>query len=263
MIGRKGLVGLSLLCALAFCAFGAASASASGGTTAYTCDPEAQELDFEDEHCDNNVGSGGEFGHTVIPPNEETTITGTNNLTASNFSSWLLKGVIGGTNVEITCETVHAHADIENVPGPPMQVVGEGTLEAENCMLMQPSAQTANCKVTVAPTTSNAATVNGEMKMNFTPTGAHFTEITIADETGHTCSKALKGTFPVEGSAFATGKSTGTSPSWSGATLHFTTADTAGTLIFAGHAAELEGTLTFRMDPEGGPEGNPIVFTTE
>jgi hypothetical protein len=174
-----------------------------------------------------------------------------------------LKGTIGGTSVEITCETIHVHGSLENVVGPPMAVTGEGTLNASNCMLMVPATQTSNCTVTVGSTTSTSEAVNGEMKMLVAPTGATFTTITIADATEKTCPKALKGGFTVEGSANATGLSTTELPSWSGATLHFTTADTKATLIFAGHPAELEGALTFKMAPIEGEEENPIVGTTE
>jgi hypothetical protein len=255
-------LGLALLCALAFCAFGAASASASG-TTAFTCVQGGNE-DFEDPHCDNNVGTGnGEYGHVEIAAEEETTVTGTNNLTGSETSSLSLKGNIGGTVVEFRCETVHVHGALTNVAGPPMKVIGEGTLNVSNCMLLVPATQTNNCRVSIAPATGTSETTG--MENILLPMGGStaFTSVTISDETGHTCSKALKGTFNVEGSAKVTGLSTGETPTWSGATLHFTTADTAGTLEFAGHSAELEGTLTFKMAPSEGVEENPIVFTTE
>jgi hypothetical protein len=266
MIGRKGLVGLSLLCALAFCAFGAfgASSASAAGTTAFTCVEEGGEEDFEDEHCDEEVAPGtGEYGHVDIT--SETSIVATNSLTLENKSSWLLNGTIGGTAVEITCGTVNATGTLKNAVNGngEMVVEGSGELSTTNCMLMQPAAQTNNCTVTVQNTKSIAGTK--EMKMVFSPepgAGGVFTKITIVDGPG-TCPKALKGTFTVEGSAAATGLGSGATPSYSGATMHFTDADTTSTLVFAGHPAGLTGTLTFRMAPVEGVEQNPITLTTE
>jgi hypothetical protein len=70
MSGRKAIVGLSLLCALVFCAFGAATASAAGGSTAFTCVKGAASADFEDEHCDKGKVGGG-FGHVEIAPGSD------------------------------------------------------------------------------------------------------------------------------------------------------------------------------------------------
>jgi hypothetical protein len=262
MFQSKGLLGLSLLCALAFCAFGAANASAAG-TTAFTCVPFGGEEDFEDPHCDNNVGAGnGEYGHVEIASGSPTTVTGTNNKTGSETSSLKMKGNIGGTVVEFMCENVHVHGTLTNNAGPPMKVTGTGSLTASECMLMVPAAQTSNCTVTVAVAGGESETVG--MENVLIPMGEpSFTEVTVADAPGKSCAKALKGTFPVGGSAKVTGLGTGATPTFSGATLHFTTADTASTLTFAGHPAELEGTLTFKMAPAEGVEENPIVFTTE
>jgi hypothetical protein len=79
MIGRRAVVGLSLLSALLFCAFAAQSASAalktSTNTTGFTCVKGVTEKgDFKDEHCDEtNVGKGA-FKHELIPLNTTTEV---------------------------------------------------------------------------------------------------------------------------------------------------------------------------------------------
>jgi hypothetical protein len=59
MTGRRAIIGLSLICALAFAAFGAANASALG-TTQFTCKPGTG-AGFSEAHCTSAVPSGASF----------------------------------------------------------------------------------------------------------------------------------------------------------------------------------------------------------
>src|SRR5689334_16146452 len=77
-MARRSAVGLSLICALVFCALSAQSASAAEGknTTAFECVKGGGAKDFSDAHCDNNVGAGkGEYGHVVLTLNEKVSIS--------------------------------------------------------------------------------------------------------------------------------------------------------------------------------------------
>ena len=63
MNGRRAIVGLCLLCAMAFNAIAAQSASAAKGTTMFTCSASAPTKSFGTAHC-NTAGSG--FGHVEV-----------------------------------------------------------------------------------------------------------------------------------------------------------------------------------------------------
>ena len=63
MNGRRAIVGLCLLCAMAFSAFAAQSAMAAKGTTLFTC-VEGGTKDFANADC--NVQPGTKFGHVEV-----------------------------------------------------------------------------------------------------------------------------------------------------------------------------------------------------
>lgn len=247
MIGPRATVGLLVLCcALVLSAFGAAGASASG-TTAFTCDPSAAEGKFSDAHCENSSGSS--FGHTRITG--ATKIIATNNTTGSESPSWTLKGVIGGTAIQIECPVVSAEGELANSGGAgTMKVTGSGTFSLSGCLLKKPEAEEKRCTVAVENLTATFET--SAMNVKFVPkTGTAFTKVTIG---GVECAAGLKGTFPLEGSALATDN---------GGTANFSGAATKETLTLAGSAAELEGGLTFKMAAEGAKPQNAIVLVTE
>jgi len=253
MIGRRAVVGLSLICALVLCAFAAPGASAAG-TTAFTC-VEKKEGDFSDAHCDDKVEPGkGTFGHVEIKAGEKTEFEGTNAKTSgktNDAAPAMLTGVSGGVAVTIECKKVASTGTIENKEGPPMSVAGTKIVaEYSECTVQKP----AKCKVKEPIKTNeltSATEINAtEMFVKFTPpAGKPFVEITLE---GAEC--AIKGTFPVEGSAAGTGASN----SGEGATLVFTEPMTATTLKFGGQAATFSATETIKM--KGG--GNPIDATT-
>ena len=77
MTGRRSVIGLSLLFALLFGALAAQSASATPGTTAFTCSTAAAAKSFSDAHCDNETAEGS-YGHIEVEPEKEVEIEITN-----------------------------------------------------------------------------------------------------------------------------------------------------------------------------------------
>lgn len=282
MTGRKAVVGLSLLCALVFSAFGAASASAKG-TTAVECSSAAVTKDFSDAHCDTPATPQSNFGHIAFENGKETSVSAANDLTGT-LSSFLLKGKIAAVFTEVTCEKVAGTGSVTNKEAAEVMSVtfGKATTEFTVCKVLAPPAAVGKCTVTVNKTESlqsdpmtlglgaektppqGGAAIKvleegkgTEMGLKFSPTavGGKFT---ILNFTGAECPAAVKGEKPVEGSALALGGRGGLeATSSSGATAKFTQASTLGGLTFAGNPATLEGTLTFRKTG-----GNPLSVTT-
>src|SRR6201999_3646464 len=136
MIGRKSVIGIAVLCALAFSAFAAANASAA--QKAVTCSSTAVPKTFGDAHC---TGGGSTFGHTTIADNTVTTITGTNAKTASNTTlSRLskLRGQLAGVITEVQCSNVKAHGTLTNKTTPTAHVEGEGIITYTGCTVTAP-----------------------------------------------------------------------------------------------------------------------------
>jgi hypothetical protein len=277
MIGRRSAVGLSLLCALFFCAFAAQGASAAG-TTAFTCVPNGGNKDFSDAHCDTEVPAGtGSFGHVLIPAG--LTYVHLNNAKTKNATTeaepFVLKGKAFLVKNQITCTTANGEAKLKNeeVAGE-MVVKGEekqagepesmGTVSYTGCTVQEP----ANCTVKEpivaggsSITRTNLGAGKNEMGVEFKPrAGKAFTEITFE---GASC--GIKGlTAKVEGTAIATGGRGSTNAvTSSGATLVFTEAMTKETLKFGGEPASVSGKLTVSMANEStGATENPITLTT-
>jgi hypothetical protein len=204
MIGRKSIVGLALLAALAFSAVAAQGAAAafepSTNINAFTCAEEAGLEDYADAHCDENVGTGnGEYGHKKFTG--ETAIEVTNANTKEETTGAVkavLYAKLAGTPTYITAETVSGSGTIKNNGG---QVEGNVTVEYTNtsvdglnhCGVQEPIEVKANFE---------GVDQGGEMGLRFEGAGANFTEITFTNHEG-TC--ALNGiTIPVKGSAIGT-----------------------------------------------------------
>lgn len=271
MIGRRGAVGLSLLCALAFCAFGAASASAVNGTTAFTCVFEGGKEDFSDAHCDNKVG--GKYGHVAIEKDVTTAVHVTNEKTASSTTAHtpaFLKSVAGGIEVTLSCTKVDGkEAWIENkttvVEGKEkMEVIGGGNVSYTECKATKPVNKEIPpkevCKVK-EPIITNATTetfVNGEEMgvKNKPPAGENFTELVLENNGALKC--AIKGTYPITGTMKGTPTNNGAGQKGNGATLHYVTNEQE--IKIGVSAAELSQTLTISM--AGEPTGNAISLTT-
>jgi hypothetical protein len=286
MNGRRAVIGLSLLCALLFSAFAAQSASATVGTTAFTC-VEGGNKDFADAHCDEAVEAGkGKFGHAEI--GEETTSVELTNAKTTNKTTEakhaLLKSTSGGIAIEITCATVLGEGSLKNIAAGPdggMAVEGKegGTLNFTNCKMPKPinGAKEELCKVVepIKTTGSSITRVNqttGEIKntmgVEFKPTVKEkvpqpFVEIAFENVPGKVCFLNGK-VIPVTGTAMATGaRGPSNSVNSSGATLLFTTAMTKETLKFGAAAAEFEATVTVSMtNADKKTTENPVTLTT-
>jgi hypothetical protein len=227
MIGRKAIVGLSVLSALLFCAFAAESAFAVAAvnTTAFTCAKGGGDKDFSDAHCDQNVGKEkGEYGHIAIAVGKETKVELTNaKVTEETKKSEpaVFKSKVGLTKTELECATLKGEGTFTNVETEGKHTgTGQASIKFSECTVKQPQ----KCSVsepivatgTGVPVEKLGAGAN-EMGGEVKGSGAEetFTEVTY---TGAECS--LKGkTFKIKGSAIATsgpttessqtGKSTG------------------------------------------------------
>lgn len=263
MIGRRSILGLSLLGAIAIFAFTAQSAFAVEGwstntnTTAYTCVKGATE-DFSDAHCDNQVTAGtGEYGHEQLPAGETTEITISNEGTTNNTTEAgpaVLESTLFGVNVKLTAQGVHGLGWIRNnepsagehtVTG---RVVVEYTLVSvsglKNCSVEEPIEVDASFK--------GVDNGSGAMGVEFEAAeeGNPFTKITF---TGSKC--ALNGvTIPVEGTAVGTGGA-GSEANNTGATTLFEGAHEE--LHIGGSPATFKSETTTRM-----VNGNAISLTT-
>jgi hypothetical protein len=256
MIGRRAIVGLSLLSALLFCAFAAQSASAAAAknTTAVTC-LEGGAKDFSDAHCDNAVAPGtGKFGHVAIGL-ETKKITVTNAKTANNTTEaapTILKGTVFGVKTEITCKTVSGEGSLTN--SEPAAKTHHIIIIIKNCTVNKPAL---GCKVK-EPIEVNATAAGveelgagkNEMGLEFKPaSGEVFNEITIEG-----C--FIAGTFKTTGTAIGTGTPAPTAKH-SGTTNVFTNAMTKETLKLGGNPAEVSSSTTVNVTG-----GNPVALTT-
>jgi hypothetical protein len=287
MIKRRATAGLTLLCALMFCAFVAQSASAQVGTpskntTAVTCVKGGGNLDFTDTHCDNKVAAGtGQYGHVSISNGVKTDIEVTNEKTANSTTAaapWFFSSISGGVSVEIECKKVtSANSYIENSEsGSEHKVKGTVRAEFTECKGLKPTA----CKETKEPIILTAEFrgvegLKGEGGLTetmgvefFEEKAANFSEITFGKEP--TCAFKEK-TFPITGTMIATGTPAPTKATkHAGATSVFISnkttvpgvddkpAEEMETLKFGASRAHVSGTFTTNMS--GG--GNPIALTT-
>lgn len=254
MIRRKAVIGLSVLCALAFCAVAAASASAKG-TTVFTCSKSATTKSFHDAHCTETSGTL-EYGHIAVPAGEST------ELKVEGTTSQVLKGSISGVSVELSATTVELKPEtmgtIVNTDHgtEPMDFSGKGTFTYTGVKVLKPSGKGCVVKeemVSTEPLTFTSIVGEGATKtgVEFTPAagkGQPFAEITIEK-----CSTtSLNGTFSLKGSLVGTPH---------GATLNFTEASTAG-LTIGGNAATLNGSTTVLGRKSTDSSYTPLSVTT-
>jgi hypothetical protein len=283
MIGRRAMIGLSLLSALLFCAFAAQSASAakSVNTTMVTCvkDP-LKKGDFIDAHCDTTgKANAEEFKHEPIALDTTTEIEVTNNaVTESTKKSEpaVLKGKIAGAKTTIECTVVKNNAKestLHNVQTEVEKVVkhtltGQSVTEFSTCNVKELT------KCIVAEPIVASANVEGveglkgpkgeanAMGLEFKGKGAEetYTEIEFKNKGAEVCNVGGK-KFPVKGSAIATCGPTTESAGEAdhcGATLVFTPKFEMEKLKFGPEAAEFSSIVTPSM--AGG--GSPISTTT-
>lgn len=260
MIGRRAVVGLSLLSALLFCAFAAQSASAavSTNTTMYTCITAPGNGDFEDAHCDKrHPEKKGNFTHELIPLNTTTEVA------AEQTTNAVLKSKVGLTATEITCTVTKNNAaeslshNVDNAGK--HELTGVVVTEFKTCTVNKP----AKCTVK-EPIVSRAKVVGveklgagaNEMGAELKGSGEEetFAEITFE---GAECS--LKGkTFKVKGSVIGTSPIGNTiEPKHTGGTAVFSPEKEMEKLKLGVEVAEFTVTVTQKM-----AGGGAITATT-
>lgn len=248
---RQAIVGLGMLCALAFSAFAAQSASAAG-TTAYTCKQTG--TGFTDAHC-KTAGSGS-FGHVAIGPTTSTEVSGSNETTGGATEPLTLRTTITGIELELKATGVIIGGWMENREiGGEMVVEGEGgalSPEFTGVTVTKPAGK--GCKVNkdaeggvgigefVEGNNTKATTQGQGDAVKFTPAF----EKPFATFFIQGCSIAgLNKTYAVVGNIKGTPN---------GATINFTHANTTeqGTLRIGsveGPKAGIQGSITFKGRP--------------
>jgi hypothetical protein len=282
MIGRRAVVGLSLLSALLFCVFAAQSASAalttSKNTTAFTCVKTLDNSgDFTKAHCDKeDTGVLGKevYKHELIPLKTTTEVDATNDkVTESTTKSEpaVLKGTVNLVKTEITCNTVKNNTKESTIHNEEPEAgshtfTGTVVVEYTNCTVSKPEKCTVKTPIVATATVHGVEGLEGPkgeknaMGVEFVGHGVEetFTEITYQ---GESC--ALKNqTFPVKGKVIATNGPTTESSQENreaGATLVFTPKFKMQELKLGKEAAEFTSIVTPKM---AGETGNPISLTT-
>lgn len=252
MIGRRAVIGASILCALAVSAFTAVSASAApSGTRSFTCAKVGVPGTFKDAHCLQEEVT--DPGYTHVPYTKKTAAVFPNsNVAQSTTASQpaILKSTVAGVKTAIECTTVGGSGTIENVAsGEESWVSGTATVEYSGCTVTEPAGKGCVVKGGKFITNELTATTKGQgMGISIAPT----TGTTISEITIEKCSiGALNSTFAVTGSIpFPI----------SGPTLivtdEFVTA--ANTLKFGGQKAGLDGAVTVTA----GANGTGLTVTT-
>lgn len=244
MIERRAIVGLSLLCALAFCAFAAPSAVAKG-TTAYTCVFESGKGEFEDADCSKNVGpKKGNFQHVAITQGAKAELK--DSLISKTF---VLKGKTVNENVKIECMETQGSGQITNeVKGEEMVNTGsELIFTFSKCTVVEPAGK--GCEVkTGGFQTKKLKSTTEEMEVKFSAeVGMLLAEFTL-QKCGAPLEKLNK-TYKVEGTFNAIPN---------GSFLNITAKSSEKTEI---ELVPLTMEAEFTQQKPGAG-GNPIAYTT-
>jgi hypothetical protein len=231
MTGRRITAGLSVLCALVFCAF-SASASAAG-TTAFTCIEGGGQLDFSDADCATFVGaSNGEYGHVALTPKTSTKVE-LNNVVGVTSK---LMGTFGGITMTFTATGFKSkNTTCENTEQESRMVqkcTGEGEFTGVTLSEGAPGCEVEDSTIKLLSTEFGTK----EMEVNFKPTSTSFAEFTFEKCT----TPGLNLTYKVIGTFNGIPN---------GAVLNFTEASTSGLKLF-GQSAFLVTTLTEKMKAE-------------
>jgi hypothetical protein len=259
MNGRRTLVGLALLSALALTAFAAPSVAQAGtGTTAFTCvaaNP-AGTGDWLDEHCSEPAGGTGNWEHEVIPVGQKTKIH-SNSVLGKTIT---LSGTIATVKAKITCTgaTGTGFLTNEEPSAGNHTLTGSATNISYTGCDMDVGKTEVTCSLvggTVSVSAVKAMDVENAhgfgMGIKFEPEKGN---VFASFETGSDCGSLANQSFSITGSALGVPH---------GATLQFTEASTKPTLSLGGNAASFEDTYTLRMINEAtGALENPISVTT-
>lgn len=271
MIQRRNTVGLSLLCALAFCAFAAQSASAAVpaiNTTIYTCVKDAPTNHFKDAHCDEKTGASPKYGHVELEVGTKTKLTVTNKTTGEATEPSTLTGIVAGVALEITCATSHGKGLVENtLIEPGKKHAWDGAIDKTNskCTVNKP----ANCTVKAIEFNSlvlegveNLGPKENEMGVEYRPAeGKVLSTFTLENKGEEKCLLAGK-PLNLEGKMIATTNTKSQSESHAGATHFFGPEMTSETLTLAGGKASFSALTTLEMEEVDGKAQNPISLTT-
>lgn len=256
MTGRRAIVGLSLLCALVFCAFMAPSAAALQGTTAYVCEPVEMAAAFGDEHCTEEAEGGEGFVHELIEPKQVLNAAATNVGTEFEPNISKLKTTIAGTEVELQAEGFKTckEAWLENSEREgKMYFHGEYCGEFTKVVVTKPAGK---CSVAGKAITLNVGVYEGGVLKNikneeimwidFIPSGGGlvFATFELVDAACPFKNMKFKATGVVDANVKVAGQP------HDGSTLTFTTAETEKGLSVGTEKAAFEGTFT-TYSPEG------------
>jgi hypothetical protein len=280
MNGRRAVVGLCMLCALLVSAFAAQSASASKGTTAFTCVKEHPSGPLWGEHClESGSAPTEKYKHVAIAQDTTTEVTATAEKTASNTTltrSTNLKMTIAGVVTELKATSLHGEGSLTNKVEPVAKgehyAEAHGTITYTEVSVVKPAGL--GCKVY----TSNEDTTKGtEGLVHTTPLKGSTTEEQNATDPKHNVKiepttaggvfahfiiegckapvEALNGPYTVSGSVTCPVK---------GATIEcdHNTITTANTLKVNGAIkAGIEGALTLKNKISGTPISATTVET--
>jgi hypothetical protein len=268
MNGRKATIGLCMLCALAFSAFAAQSASAVG-TTGFTCKRKAVVggVGFSAPHCKaaDAVGSGAEYEHVVVPQSTTTKVTGKNTATGGEKVTWSAVSTVFGTTIELQAKTLTGEGLMTNaVDGSEHYAHGEGTGTFSEVSVVKP----ANCEVkTDVPSTKEKgetgvihteplkATTKGQGDgLKFEPQAG--TALATFWMVGASC--------PLANSTFTTTGSVIGIPDGATVTFGEAACTAQGTLKLNGAKAGISGTVTLESKDEiaGDTTYEPLSATT-
>ncbi len=174
MTRLKALAGVAVLCALAMCAIGVGSASATTWhvcTTEHLTEPTTPR--FEDSECTKSNESKGTFHLTQLKAGVPT------NVVQRSKSSQTFSVTIGGVKFAYVCEVLSSSGSFTNVEGPPMKIVGSLTQsEYTKCKVEEPVG--GGC--TLPETISTKALKAASQPM----TEAETTKVRIEPESGET-----------------------------------------------------------------------------
>ncbi len=257
MNGRRALIGLMVLCALAFSAVAAASASAKG-TTAFTC-REGQGGANTDAHCD--PGSTGTSGHVAIPAGTKTDIH------VAATTSQTLTGTVAGNAITLVGSGVEVDPSstsyLQNTDHgtSPMDVSGTVQLVYTGVEITAGAALKERCEIEGKRVTTESLAVTTSVGETKKTTGLTFTPENVEGIFAHVniVQKAGAKACPLAGvSAPVTGKVTGNP---TGATLAVSAESEE--LFLNGNAATLTGTVTVSVTSEPGVGPTiPVSLTT-
>lgn len=247
-----------MLCALAFSAIAAQGASASKGTTAFTCKKTGAGGSFTKAHCKAADAGAGEYSHVEVAEGTTTEISGVNTTTGGEKPAVRLHNVQAGVEYEAIANGLSGTGWVTNAKDPGTgehYVHGEMEVQLSELTITKPAGK--GCKIKEGSINSKSlkATTKGQGDfLKFEPAeGTVMTEYSVEG-----CSIAgLNGTYSVTGSFKCP---------IDGATINCSRTETTaqGTLSEKGQKSGVEGTMTLTAkDPkEGGGEYTPLSATT-